>query len=231
MIDKVHIVKILNKHFIEICEIQPGIFRASQRFRNRDYAFHYFDLTSNIYKIMLLLKEYQEDLMSDTYFGANYPSDLRWNHYLYFVVDNTDRNNIEFNNCKKCIEADRTYARKIVLTEKEFDSHFISDKKAFFQPPVDLSSHWTERLDDLKLSYILDDEISAPEVVRMIIDGKYADKNITSNRFELTESEKIAGNQFLKSITINGFRKYPTKTHFDFGDVNLIIGRNGAGVK
>ena len=49
MIDKVHIVKILNKHFIEICEIQPGIFRASQRFRNRDYAFHYFDLTAHLH--------------------------------------------------------------------------------------------------------------------------------------------------------------------------------------
>lgn len=229
MIDQARFTNKLRARFGPISEIRPGILRMSDRFGDREYAVRYFDLTGNLGEVASRLREYQEDLMTETFFGPESPADLRWNHYVYFVAGDEEAKAPAFHDAKVQIEADRTYARKAVLTEKELEALLAPTDKGPATPPADIASQWAQRLDALGLSFILDDAITAPEAARLIKAGRKQPSARPAALVSLSEAEKAAGSRFLKTLTIEGFRKYPSSKEFEFGRVNLIIGRNGTG--
>jgi DNA repair protein SbcC/Rad50 len=229
MIDQARLTSKLATRFGPISEVKPGILRTSDRFGDREYAVRYFDLTGNLGEAASRLREYQEDLMTETFFGQDSPADLRWSHYLYFVAGDEEAKAPEFHSTKVQIEADRTYARKAVLTEKELDALLAPTDKGPATPPADIASQWAQRLDALGLSFILDDAITAPEAARQIKAGRKQRLAMQAALAPLSAAEKVAGSEFLKALTITGFRKYPSPKNFVFGRVNLIVGRNGAG--
>lgn len=229
MIDQARFTNKLKARFGSISEVKPGILRASERFGDREYAVRYFDLTGNLGVAASRLREYQEDLMTETFFGPDSPADLRWNHYVYFVAGDEEAKSPAFHDAKVRIEADRTYARKAVLTEQELEVLIAPTDKGPNTPPTDIASQWTQRLDTLGLSFILDDAVTAPEGARLIKAGRKQPSARPAALAPLSEAEQAAGRRLLKALTITGFRKYPSAKHFDFGGVNLIIGRNGTG--
>lgn len=229
MIDQARIADRLKTRFRGVTEVRPGVLRASEKYEDREYAVWYFDLTSNVADTASHIREYQEELLADTFFSPESPSDLRWNHYLYFVADDEEAKTLAFHDAKVLIEADRTYARKAVFTEKELDLFFSATEKEPATPPADISSQWTQQLDLLGLSYILDDTVTAPEAARLIKAGQTQPSSPSSALAPLPEAEMAAGNRFLKSLSITGFRKCPSTKYFDFSNVNLIFGRNGTG--
>jgi len=229
MIDQARFTNKLKARFGQISEVKPGILRTSDRFGDREFAIRYFDLTGNLGEAASQLREYQEDLMSETFFGPESPADLRWNHYVYFVTGNEEANTPAFHDAKARIEADRTYARKAVLTEKELEALLAPMDNGPATSPADIASQWTKRLDALGLSFILDDAIAAPEAARLIKAGRKQRSASPAELASLSDAEKAAGSRFLKALTIKGFRTYPSTKDFEFGSVNLIYGRNGTG--
>lgn len=229
MINQARFADKLKARFGPVSEVRPGIFRTSERYGEREYAVWYFDLTGNVGEASSHLREYQEDLMAETFFGPESPADLRWNHYLYFIADEEEVKDPAFHDAKVRVETDRTYARKAVLTEKELDVMFAGAEMGPARAPMDIANQWAQRLDTLGLSFILDDAITAPEAARLIKAGRKQPSARPAALTPLTEAEKAAGSRFLRSLAITGFRKYPSTKHFEFGNVNLIFGRNGTG--
>jgi hypothetical protein len=229
MIDQAKLAEKIKARFGPVSIIRPGVFRTSEKYGSRDFTVRYFDITSNIGNVASNLREYQEELLGDTFFGKGIPADLRWNHYLYFISSEDDANAPEFRDIKARVEADRTYARKAVLTEKELDSLFRVGEVIPESQPRDIASQWTSELDVLGLSFILDDTVSAPEAARLIKRGTKRPPARPAALQPLTKAETVAGGQFLRSLSIGKYRNYPLSRHYEFGKVNLISGRNGTG--
>ena len=229
MIDAAAVERKLRTKYDNLEHVADGIFRAVDKYSGREYAIRYFDLTDNLIGKVGDLRKYQEDILSNMYFSGKAFTDLRWNHYLYFVTSTAASQNKKFSRVKVKVEADREYARKIVILEEEVDS-FLAEPIASLQTmPQDLASLWMSRLEEKGLTYVLDESVSVPEAARRIVSGhKQLAKKITAPS-ALTQSEQAATRCFLRGITITGFRPYPEqKTHM-FGRVNLIVGSNGTG--
>lgn len=229
--DQTSIVEKLEFKFGSVTEVRPGVFKAIENFKGRNYAVRYFQLQANVFDIAERLNTYQEDLMGETFFATEVPADLRWNHYLYLLTDASafDRFH-EFSSVKAQIEGDRTYSRKVILTEAEFEEMLL-EKSVDESPglPVDVSNQWIRNLEERELSFVLDDQISAPKSARLIKEGFKKKYVITPDPSELSAPEECASNQFLAALEIESFRSYPSVKNFEFGAVNLIFGANGVG--
>lgn len=229
MINEAQIANLLSARFSSVAQVGPSVYRASQTFADKHYAIRYFDLSGSIDQAARNLREYQESLLSQTYFGESYPSHLRWNHYLYFIADNVQADTKEFLKLKNLIESDRTYARKSVMSESDLRSFLTARQSDQELPPTDISAQWTSELDKYGISFILDEAISAPQAARDIKDRKKHAPARQATPAALSDAEVAAGKLFLRAVSIKNFRAYPTEDSFNFGRVNLIHGYNGAG--
>lgn len=229
--DQTSIVEKLESKFGPVAEVRPGVFKASENFKGRDYAVRYFQLNANVFDIAERLNAYQEDLMAETFYDPEVPADLRWNHYLYLLTEAEAFDGFqEFSSVKAKIEGDRAYSRKVILTEAEFEEMLLEEPVEVSPGlPVDVSHQWIRNLDERKLSFVLDDQISAPRSARMIKEGYKQSYVPPSDVSELSGPEGCAGNQFLATLEIESFRSYPSQRTFEFGNVNLIFGANGVG--
>ena len=95
--------------------------------------------------------------------------------------------------------------------------------------PPDPLSIWTGLLDQHQLGFIVDESLQVPTVVRHIADGEQQPLLRTPAAPQLGDAERAIANDFLSSLRISHFRKYPVKKQFSFGSVNLILGVNGVG--
>ena len=83
----------------------------------RPFAIYYFALSTDLKDWFEHLEQRQDELLGTSYFET--PSDLRWNHYLYLLVDSAEVAGDSFAAYKRKIENDRSYARKLVLNQEE----------------------------------------------------------------------------------------------------------------
>lgn len=229
MINHAQLSEKLIKHYGSVVEVRPNIFRASEKFGDREFAIRYFDLTNKLLDVSLNLNEYQEDLMAETLFGAEISADLRWNHYLYIIANTEATGTAEFFKAKSVLEADKSYARKKVITEQDLNVLLSNVEHTSSAVPADIATQWLNKLEDSNLSFVLDDSVTAPEAVRLIKAGNVGAMVQKPNSQSLSEAEKDAGNKFLKTLHIDCFRKFPSVRSYDFSHVNLIVGRNGVG--
>ena len=72
--DQTSIVEKLESKFGPVTEVRPGVFKASESFKGRNYAVRYFQLHANVFDIAGRLNAYQEDLMAETFFDPEVPA-------------------------------------------------------------------------------------------------------------------------------------------------------------
>ena len=226
-----HILAKLQQKYPDLERVADAVFRAIDLYNGQPYAIRYFDLRDDLLSAASRLHEYQEGLLGRSYFRAGSKSDLRWNHYLYFVTAIV-RLDEAFIRAKAIVESDREYARKIVLTENELDD-LLQDRhyRAGYSEdiPSDPLSVWVDTLEEYNLGFVVDQTLQVPAVVRHIADGRQRPVLRPPAEPHLEPAEAAVSTDHLANIAIREFRKYPVRKKFDFGTVNLILGVNGAG--
>lgn len=231
MIDAQRVEALLKSRYPDLEGVGPGVFRGVDRFGTRDYAIRYFDLNDRLATTAESLKSYQEEVLSPMYFSTDVATDLRWNHYLYFVTSDEEAQRGEFGRLKAKVEADREYARKQVVREDEVVRLLTNAQKS--EPPtalpIDLATTWSNTLEEHGLSFILDSDISVPDAVRRIVAGTKDGASRQISTVALLDAEQAAASQFIKHLTIKGFRTHPEEKDHPLGRVNLIVGSNGVG--
>ena len=231
MLPTEHIVRKLERKYPHLERVAPAVFRGVDEYNDRPYAVRYFDLNDDLLSAAGRLHEYQESLLGMSYFNVESKADLRWNHYLYFVIA-TPRVDKAFLRAKATVESDREYTRKVVVTEGELDGvlddlHFgVQSPEGFPSDPISI---WADTLDKHNLGFIVDQTLQVPAVVRHIAEGDQRPVLRPPAIPRLDSAEEAVSNDRLANIAIRGFREYPVQKRFDFGDVNLILGVNGVG--
>ena len=231
MINSQHIEAILRNRYPDLENVGQGVFRGVDRFGARDYAIRYFDLNDRLATTVDSLKSYQEEVLSSMYFSSDVATDLRWNHYLYFVTSDEEAKKGEFGCLKAKVEADREYARKQVVRESDI-ADLLTNAQVIEPPtslPIDLATTWSHTLEQHGLAFILDSDISVPEAVRRIVAGIKDGTSRPISPVALLAAEQAAASHFIEHLTINGFRIHPEEKDHSLGRVNLIVGSNGVG--
>lgn len=231
MINAQRVEAMLKNRYPDLESVGHGVFRGVDRFGSRDYAIRYFDLNDRLATTANSLKSYQEEVLSSMYFSSDVATDLRWNHYLYFVTSEEEAQRSEFSRIKAKVEADREYARKQVVREGEV-AGLLADARAPEPPramPVDLATTWSNTLEQHGLAFILDSDITVPDAVRRIVAGTKDGAARQVSPMSLLAAEQAAASRFIKHLTINGFRPHPEEKEHPLGRVNLIVGSNGVG--
>lgn len=231
MIDAQRVEALLKNRYPDLERVGQGVFRGIDRFGTRDYAVRYFDLNDKLATTVSSLKSYQEEVLSSMYFSSDVATDLRWNHYLYFVTSDEKAEKGEFGRLKAKVEADREYARKRVLREGEV-ADLLANAQAPEPPaalPIDLATTWSNTLQQHGLAFILDSDISVPDVVRRIVAGTKDGASRSISSVALLAAEQAAASHFIERLTIKGFRTHPEEKDHPLGRVNLIVGSNGVG--
>lgn len=231
MIDAKSVEALLKNRYPDLERVGQGVFRGIDRFGARDYAVRYFDLNDQLATAVSSLKSYQEEVLSSMYFSSDVATDLRWNHYLYFVTSDEEAEKGEFGRLKAKVEADREYARKRVLRESEV-ADLLASSQASEPPtdlPIDLATTWSNTLQHHGLAFILDSDISVPDAVRRIVVGTKDGASRSIPSVALLAAEQAAASHFIKHLTIKGFRTHPEEKDHPLGRVNLIVGSNGVG--
>ncbi|MDM0001217.1 AAA family ATPase [Variovorax sp. J22P240] len=231
MIDAQRVEALLRSRYPNLESVGQGVFRGVDRFGARDYAVRYFDLNDRLATTADSLKGYQEVVLSPMYFSSDVATDLRWNHYLYFVTSDEEAQRGEFSRLKAKVEADREYARKQVVREGDV-AGLLANAQApepLSTLPIDLATTWSNTLEQHGLAFILDSDISVPDAVRRIVAGTKDGTSRQISPVALLDSEQAAAGHFIERLTIKGFRTHPEEKDHPLGRVNLIVGSNGVG--
>jgi len=232
VIDKSQIFERLKETYADVAEVSSAVLRTVDRFKGDVYAVRYFDLSDDIVSVSSRLREYQEALLGASYFDPDAKSDLRWNHYVYFLTsaDAGSQSDV-FASAKAAIEADREYARKAVVGINELTDilnrrHLSSGPSG---PPADPLAEWNATLDRNGLAFVVDEALQVPDVVRNIARGDRPGVQRLPTAPLLSDAERAAPSDMLAKVVIHNFRRYPKQREFDFGVFNLIVGANGVG--
>lgn len=223
----------LSRKLAELSEVDAGVLRGIRKSGTRDVAAYVFDLNNRIPETVGGLSDYLDKVMGPAYFNKDASPDLRWNSYLYFVVDGGRANNPEFQIAKQNLESDRSYARKFVVAEEEFDrvlseldSVAVTDEST---SSTDVVKSWSDGLGAAGLMDILDGDRPIADIVRSISSGT-AKQSVRTKKTTGAEASQKLVEAHLSSIDLKGFRPYPKQHWFDgLGRANLVFGTNGAG--
>lgn len=231
MINAQRVEALLKSRYPNLESVGHGVFRGVDRFGARDYAIRYFDLNDQLAMTAESLKNYQEEILSPMYFSSDVATDLRWNHYLYFVTSDEEAQRGEFSRLKARVEADREYARKQVVREGEIAGLLASAQapEPVRSLPVDLATIWSNTLEQHGLAFILDSDITVPDAVRRIVAGLKDGASRPTVPVSLLAAEQAAASRFIERLIIKGFRTHPEEKEHALGRVNLIVGSNGVG--
>jgi len=232
MIDVTRATSVLQQFYPDLEMVSDRVFRAFDQHDGNAYAVRYYDLNDDLISTAERLRDYQDSLLGTHFFDPNAGSDLRWNHYLYFITSGKVARQSEFSHARILIESNSEYARKLVVMEDELEHALNPHMPRALAPqqlPPDLVSIWMDILDEKRLGFVLDDEIQVPEVSRRIVAGKLQRSRKSMSVSELGAAEIEVSQDIISKLTIKGFRNYPTRREFDFSEVNLIVGVNAVG--
>ncbi|WP_165720805.1 hypothetical protein [Bordetella trematum] len=223
----------LGRKLTNVSEVAAGVLRGIRRSNERDMAAYVFDLNNRLPDTVGELNSYLDEVVGPAYFDKDASPDLRWNNYLYFVVDKGNEGNPEFRATKRNVEADRSYARKFVVNEEdldrvldELDSVAVVDESS---AATDIVRVWSDGLSAVGLEDVLDGERPIADVVRSISSGT-ARQSIRTKKVTGVESSQQLVESHIASINLSGFRAYPRRRSFEkLGKANLLFGSNGVG--
>lgn len=216
-----------------VSEVAAGVLRGVRRNGGRDIAAYVFDLSNHLPDTVGDLSSYLDDVVGPAYFDKDASPDLRWNNYLYFVVNRDVADSPAFQVAKRNLEADRNYARKFVVIEDDFDqivdeldSVAVVDQSA---AATDVVQAWSDGLSAIGLESVLDGDRPIADVVRSISTGT-AKQSVRVKKTTGVEASQRLVESHLASINLGNFRTYPKRQSFEgFGKANLLFGSNGVG--
>jgi DNA repair exonuclease SbcCD ATPase subunit len=219
--------------FGNIQEVSAGVMRSVRRQGESAMAVYLFDLNNRVTESAAHLESYLDDVLGSSYFDEAAPADLRWNHYLYLVADKQSGSGEAFEAAKRKVEADKSYARKFVLTEDELDGAIARiDSVAEVHDQgktADVVETWTAKLVAAGLESVLDPKRTIADVVRVAASRPVKDTTRARRTSGASMSELLASAP-LSSVDLTAFRQYPSRKKFDnLGRANLIVGVNGVG--
>lgn len=223
----------LGRKLTNVSEVAAGVLRGIRRSNERDVAAYVFDLNNRLPDTVGELSSYLDEVMGPAYFDKDASPDLRWNNYLYFVVDKGTAGNQVFQTTKRNVEGDRSYARKFVVIEEdldrvleELDSVAVVDKSA---AATDVVQAWSDGLSAVGMEDVLDGERPIADVVRSISSGT-AKQSVRAKKSTGVESSQLLVESHIASINLSAFRPYPRRKCYEaLGKANLLFGSNGAG--
>lgn len=221
----------LNHLLVDIREVDESVVRGEKRLGQQAYAVAYVDFADDVVGRSEHLREFQERVLGDEFFETQ--SDLRWNKYLYFVAGPKSIASPHFDEARAVIEADKDYARKRVVSEKDLESLLGGAK--LFEPVTtdrayDVLDEWETRLTPKNLDLLLDCGTPRTGVVQRIAQGKAArTSDAKAATKSLNASDKHLSSSKLRHLTVTRFRSIHDGKRYEFGDVTLIIGANGTG--
>lgn len=212
--------------------VLPGVLRGERRdVGGNPYAVYFFALSDDLKDWAENLEQRQDEIIGPSYFET--PGDLRWNHYLYLLASKEASPGNSYDDLKRTIEGDRSYARKFVLTEEELPEALksLEPAKVVGQGVTgpDVVGRWTKRLLNAKLGIVLEQRPVA-ETVREISKGSENTLSAKAEREHAPRAPQPLATRFLDAVELVRFRQWPDKQVFEsLGSVNLIVGSNGVG--
>jgi exonuclease SbcC len=221
----------LGRHFGEtnVTKKRETVWRCVRMYnKNIPYEIVYVDST-NKWIDLQAAKKYIEGILLDDFYGTeNY---LQWNFYYYFIgakqfiTTHLDE--------KRSIEADQTYARKLVLPSEEFVELLAlkrpSSEAVKSQVSADLYTVWLNKLRNAGLHFVYNEK-SYPEYkswVEEYIGGKEFDDHESLVLESVPAPHKPLNR--IKTLSLEKFRRYPSQKSYKLGSVNLIYGSNAVG--
>jgi DNA repair protein SbcC/Rad50 len=231
VINKAALIQSLKLRYPALEEVSDVLLRGVDVFEGRPYAIRYFDLSDDIVSVSSHLNDYQERILGTSFFDRTSKSDLRWNHYVYFLTSTDVSADETHSKAKAVIETDREYARKLVLTLTELRAALDGrlQEKGMPSLPPDPLAEWTRALEKHDLGFVVDEALQVPAVVRHIAKGERQGLQRPPAAPAVSEAERQVARDSLKKLIISHFRQYPLRKEYDFGTVNLIMGVNGVG--
>ena len=219
--------------FGNVQEMSSGVLRSVRRQGESAMAVYLFDLNNRVQESAAHLDAYLDDVLGPSYFDEAAPADLRWNHYLYLVADRHSASGGEFEEAKRRVEANKSYARKFVIAEDELDGAIARiDSVAEVSGDggtSDVVQVWTEKLVAAGLRSVLDPDRAVADVVR-IAASKPAKDTTRARRQSGTGMSELLASAALASVDLSQFREHPVRKSFEnLGRANLIVGVNGVG--
>ncbi|MBE0448703.1 MAG: AAA family ATPase [Actinobacteria bacterium] len=212
--------------FPDMQQVEDSIIRFTKKAGERPYAVYYLDFTQDLPGIQEKLNKYQDRIIGRYYFEGS--TSLQWNNYLYFIISEELLANTEIQQAKELIESDRSYARKFVITEDEFDAILLPHKVVTpdTAPHTSILSIWTDRIVNAGIDKAILGDENMPDRIKLIEESTLEPKKRSKPKRQKSSDKTTP---FIKSIELNKYRDILQHQKFDFGTVNLIIGPNGSG--
>jgi energy-coupling factor transporter ATP-binding protein EcfA2 len=188
-----------------------------------------FDCREDLFGSLQGFQQYQDDLLRDEYYASG--GALKWSIYLLLVRSAEQCAILQRSGLAQQVERDLTYARKLVIPEKELErelaSRFfgsIGDRPAVMRDAVHA---WMERLQAADLAGVYMDDQPMDVVVEHYMGGTPIQGE--SEPLTATTSSRAAAPAFIQGLRLNRYRPCLANQTFAFGRVNLITGPNGSG--
>lgn len=219
----------MGRHFQYVENLGDGLLRGERRHGNKAYAVAFVDLSDSVVERSLHLQQFQEHLLGADFFSPQ--GDLRWNSYLYFLAGPKSTSDGAFGNAKSQIEADRHFARKFVLSEEDLLWRLGDRPQTQTNDPAktaDAASTWEELLRAGALASLLQQQPRTTTLDLIASGDAFRAEGARAPQVARKELDVLATG-LLRKLTVGSFRRVNKGQSFEFGDVNLIVGANGAG--
>lgn len=212
--------------FPDATQVADTVVRFIRRAHNQPFAVCYLDIAKELPATPQALTKYQDEIIGKHYFEGR--KSLQWSNYLYFVTTPKRLASEEIRRARALIEADRSYARKFVISEDDIDD--VLSPPAVAAPPArghsNILSIWTQRLIEARLDGAILSDADLPARIAWIEAPRTATKGQPPIPARTAESKPLP---FIKSLELKRYRPYPLQKEFQFGTVNLIFGHNATG--
>lgn len=229
MVDSASLRHTITEKLSRVQDLGDGIFRGERIYQGKTFATAYIDLSDSVIQRAANLAKFQEGLLGSEFFTAD--GDQRWNSYLYFWAGPQSQINDRFLEAKARIEGDRHFARKFVLTEEDLLGRFdtLSTQEHSALVSTDASAQWEEILRAAALSSLLEKRARTQQI-ELIGSGEAfsADAIPVTRPLPQPLSDPLSAG-LIRRFQVGEFRSAISGKQFQFGDVNLIFGQNGAG--
>lgn len=229
MVDIATVRRTITEKLSRIQDLGNGILRGERTYQGRTFATAYIDLSDHVVERADDLASFQERLLGSDFFNAD--GEQRWNSYLYFWAGPNSRSHENFRKAKARIENDRHFARKFVLAEDDLLERLddVVSSRPSTQVSTDVSVQWEEILRSAALSVLLEKR-PRTQLLELISSGEafVAEASSTIRSVPALDDDPLSTG-LLRRFHVGTFRSAISNRDFQFGDVNLIFGQNGAG--
>jgi ABC-type molybdenum transport system ATPase subunit/photorepair protein PhrA len=206
---------------------QSDTIRCERLYNDQPRSVYFFRATTSL-PSEIELTRIHESIVSPSYFRTEGPA--RWSHYLVFVTQDANKNDALFQERKRNIEDNKSYARKFVVYDSELESfldHSIV-QPATAAPGSSVLDLWSDRLRAAGLEGIQSHDARAP-LIRDIRSGRIQPSSEHHDEPAPAKDKQPASLPHLVALDVQKFGDRKFRGTFALGRVNLIRGANGSG--